>query len=212
VVIGGRYLGPDNGPAGTVTVQLDGTTVSEWRVSASPRSFIQWFDLPPGTSDGDGPYARLSVTVAPEAGAGAVPPVGLEQFDAASAGGFVYALTDGWHEPEEDPRTGRSWRWMTNASTIDIRGGGDRTLVISGESPLKYFGRTSSITVRAGNRVLGQFAPPGDFSETIRVPADALQASAGQVTIETSQTFRPSDRGSPDRRSLGLRMFSVAVR
>lgn len=212
LVIGGRYLGADNGPAGRVMVSLDGKSVAEWRVSAHPRSFVQWLDLPSGASDGNGAYARLAVVVEPESGSGAVPPVGLEQFDEAGADGFVSALTDGWHEPEEDPRTGMSWRWTTAASTIEVRGAGDRTLALSGESPLKYFGTPSKITVRAGDHVLHQFTPDGDFSEMIRVPADALQAASGRLTIETNQTFRPSDRGSPDRRSLGLRLFSVAVR
>jgi len=44
------------------------------------------------------------------------------------------------------------------------------------------------------------------------VPASALAASGGAITIETDQFFRPADRGEgPGRRALGLRVYRVTV-
>jgi hypothetical protein len=46
----------------------------------------------------------------------------------------------------------------------------------------------------------------------VSVPAAALAASDGMITIETDQTFVPNQRsGSPDRRTLGLRIFEMNV-
>ena len=108
----------------------------------------------------------------------------------------MFAFVAGWHESEANPATGQSWRWTSDASTIEIRGRDrDRTLIVAGESPLRYFDRPPKVTVRAGDRVLGTFSPSADFSETIALPAEAVAASAGRVTIETDLTFSPE----PDR-------------
>jgi len=47
----------------------------------------------------------------------------------------------------------------------------------------------------------------------VRVPASALRASGGAITIETDQVFRPADRGQgADRRELGLRVYLVTLK
>jgi hypothetical protein len=47
---------------------------------------------------------------------------------------------------------------------------------------------------------------------TVKVPAAALAASDGILTIETDQSFVPSQRsGSRDRRTLGLRIFEMKI-
>jgi hypothetical protein len=47
----------------------------------------------------------------------------------------------------------------------------------------------------------------------VTVPADALAAADGMLTIETDQSFVPHERsGSPDRRTLGLRIFDLIIR
>jgi hypothetical protein len=47
---------------------------------------------------------------------------------------------------------------------------------------------------------------------TFDVPADALAASDGTITIETNRTFVPAEAGGgADRRRLGLRVFSIQV-
>jgi hypothetical protein len=52
-----------------------------------------------------------------------------------------------------------------------------------------------------------------DFGWSFRVPASALEASGGAITIETDQFFRPADRGQgADRRALGLRIYQVKIK
>ena len=86
-------------------------------------------------------------------------------------------------------------------------------ITIGGESPLKYFDAPARIVVRAGAHVLATAAPSADFEIAMKVPAAALQAADGMITIETDKTFVPSQRsGSPDKRTLGLRIFRFDVR
>jgi len=213
VLVGGRYLGPDGGPASRLSVSIDDRPVEEWLVSSNPRWFVRWLDVPDGSGQGADAYARLRVRVTSETG-GALPPVGLEQFDAAPPDESMYALTTGWWEQEQNPDTGLFWRWTTGRSTIEVRGADrDRTMTFSGESPLKYFDTPLQVTIRAGDRVLGTYTIGQDFSQSTVVPADALKAAGGVLTIETNKTFKPADKGSsPDQRDLGLRLYAVSVK
>ena len=88
----------------------------------------------------------------------------------------------------------------------------DRTLELTGESPLKSYDTPPTVTIRAGNRQLATFSPSADFSESIAIPADALDPAGGLVTIELDRTHSPSDKGSPDKRRLGLRLFSIRLK
>ena len=195
-----------------ITVSIDEQPVGHVRSSSNPRWFVHWFDLPDGTNHGRHAYARLVVDARAPGGSDGRDLVGLEQFDAAPAEESMFAFVAGWHENEANPATGQGWRWTSGASVIEIRGKDrDRTLIVAGESPLRYFDRPPKVTVRAGDRVLGTFSPSADFSETIALPAEAVAAAAGRVTIETDLTFSPSQTGSADRRVLGLRLHSVSI-
>jgi hypothetical protein len=213
VVIGGRYLGPDHGAAVDLTVSIDEQAVSQMRATPDPRWFVHWIELPNGTPPGDSAYARLVVSARDAEGEDAGALVGLEQFDAAPADESMMAFVSGWHEREANPSTGESWRWTTGRSAVEIRGRArDRELVISGESPLRYFDRPPNVTVRAGDQILGTFTPTADFVQTIALPSASVSSAGGRVTIETDRTFSPSQKGSADRRVLGLRLYSLAVR
>jgi hypothetical protein len=213
LMIGGRYLAPPGGPPAVVTAELDDRPLDRWTVGGDPSGVVRWIDLPDGVPDGAGLYAELRVRVASADPSRPAPFVGLEQFDAAPASGAIYAFDAGWHEPEEDPGTGRRWRWTSARSTIEIASGaGDLSLELTGESPLRYFDRAPTVVVSAGDRELARFHPDADFTQRIDLPASALAASAGRVTIATDLTFSPSERGpSPDRRRLGLRIYGVRV-
>ena len=66
---------------------------------------------------------------------------------------------------------------------------------------------------RAGDREIAVATIASDREWTFEVPADALAASNGAVTIETNQTFVPAERGAAaDNRRLGLRIFSISAR
>lgn len=214
LMIGGRYLSPAGSSPAVVTADLDGRVVAQWRLSGDPIWFVQWIDLPNGTGDGAGPYARLTVRVAADDPAKPAALVGLEQFDAAPPEDVILAFAEGWQEPEEDPRTGQSWRWTSDRSVLQVRSGpGDFTLTLAGESPLKDFDHAPTVVVLAGSRELGRFSPTSAFTQEIDLPGSALSAAAGRITIQTNLTFVPGERGpTPDRRRLGLKLTKVEIR
>jgi hypothetical protein len=209
ILLGGRYLS-GSGPA-RIAVDLDGVGIDAWTVGADPNWFVRWIELPAGVPAGAQPYAMLRVRVASADPQGGDAVVGLEQFDAAPADEIMWAFGDGWNEPEGNPRTGRLWRWTTDASSVFIKGAaGDLKLTISGESPLRSYDAPVDVVVRAGDRELGRFKATDDFTQTIALPADSL--ASGVVTIVPSRTFVQGDRdGGPDRRRLGLRIYSVVI-
>ena len=126
----------------------------------------------------------------------------------------MFGFVEGWYEPEYNPTTARSWRWMSEQRALWVRPvGRDVTLRITGESPLRYFDgraggpgprrRRRGRSIRAGRR----------FLPAITVPAQALAAADGMVTVESSLWFTPAQRGeSADQRHLALRIYSVGVR
>jgi hypothetical protein len=140
--------------------------------------------------------------------------VSLEQFDVQSAGVPMVGAESGWYEPEYNPRTAQAWRWASERATLWVRPiGRDVTLTITGESPLRYFDRPPAVVVAAGARELGRFAPSSDFAQSFVLPADALAAADGRVTISTDSSFIPAERGGPpDRRRLSLRIYSFGVK
>jgi hypothetical protein len=213
LMLGGRYLAPAGSPAGTLAVDLDGKRIAEWPVSASSPWFLHWLELPEGVPDGPGPYAPFSVTVLSAQAGLPAPAVGLEQFDLAPVDEVIYALGTGWFEPEEEPRAGRLWHWMSDRATIVTAGAtSDLRLTLGGESPLRYFDRPPTVIVRAGDRELSRFSPSADYSQVIDVPAAALAASNGLITVETDLVYVPAERGeSRDPRRLGLRIFQAEL-
>jgi hypothetical protein len=214
LMLGARYLEP-GGPPAVVTAALDGKPLAEWPLSPGAPWFVQWIDLPGGVPDGAGPYGWLTVSVRSTDPSRPPPMVGLEQFDAAPAPDFIFAFLEDWNELEGNSSTGQLWRWTTARSTMLIRRGdrGDLRLFIEGDSPLRDFDRAPNVVVKAGDHELARFSPADAFTREIALPAAALDASDGRVTIETDLTFVPGERrASADRRKLGLRLFKVEVR
>jgi hypothetical protein len=103
---------------------------------------------------------------------------------------------------------------MSERATLWVRPlGRDVTLTLTGESPLRYFDRPSRVTISVAGREVGRFALSADFTHTAILPAGALEASAGQVIVESDQSFVPAERdGVLDRRRLALRIYSFDVR
>jgi len=97
--------------------------------------------------------------------------------------------------------------------SIEVRSSGQAvTLKLAGASPLKDFDRAPNVVVRAGDRELGRFSPSAAFEKTIEIPADALAASSGKLTVETDLTFSPAERfGGADTRRLGLKLREVSI-
>jgi hypothetical protein len=65
--------------------------------------------------------------------------------------------------------------------------------------------------VTIAGREIAAFDPASDFDQSIVLPADALAAARGQVTIDSSEFFVPSSAGLADQRRLALRIYGVSV-
>ncbi len=210
VVIGGRHLSDGSFTPKTLVARLDGREVSRWQIAPSDPHFLQWIDLPAGVPTGAGPYATLSVGVE---GRRRSRPIGLEFFDAATYDDVLWVYGPGWHEPEQQPGTGLSWRWMSGRAQLVVAAPpGDLTLTVTGESPHRYFATGSDVVVRLGTREVGRRHIIDDFTEAFTLPAADLAASGGVVTLDVSETYVPADREeSADRRKLGLRVFEVRI-
>jgi len=80
------------------------------------------------------------------------------------------------------------------------------------ESPLRYFDEAPLVRASAGSRELAVTTLSASREWSFDVPAAALAASGGAVTIETDHTFVPAERGGTgDQRRLGLRVFAIRV-
>ena len=210
LIIGGRHLGPATDPHARVTLANDSGPIDSWEIA--PGFFFRRVALPAGTLAGSG-YVPLRVSSSAADGSGRVIRVALEQFDLQPEGAVMVGFLDGWQEPEYNPKTARAWRWMSEQARLWVRPvGRDVTLTLAGESPLKYFDKAPAVKVTAAGAALAEFAPSADFTQHITIPARALAASGGIVTIDSELWFSPADRGgSADKRHLALRVYSVVV-
>ena len=209
LLIGGRNLAGPNDPAARVTIAIDGAVFQEF--AAAPGFFLQVFEMPAGRLLGAGPLAQL--TVQSTAASGTAPiPTAIEQFDLQDDQALMWAYAAGWQEAEYAPALG-VWRWTSDRASLRIAGPPQAVrLKLSIESPLRYFDEAPLVRAMAGSRELAVTTMSTSREWTIDVPADALAASAGAITIETNRTFVPAETGAgADRRRLGLRVFSVEV-
>jgi len=206
-IVGGENPG---GPA-RVSMRLDDRSLGEWTVPAGG-TFLRRVDLPAGSLTSELPFKKLVVSY--EAPDGQPEKVRLTQFALEPPTAVFFVQHRGWNEIEYNRDLQRRWRWTTDRAVTFINSGGrDVTLTVAGESPLTYFDSPPHVVVRAGNEVLAAAEPSRDFELAVKVPAGALAASDGMVTIETDKTFVPYERsGSPDKRRLGLRIWKFEIR
>ena len=139
-------------------------------------------------------------------------PTAIEQFDLQSAGSLMWGFDEGWHEAEYNPRVGL-WRWTSERASFRIIDATTAVRVrIQIESPSRYFDGAPTAKITAAGQIFAEVRPTGDAIIDAVVPAAALQAANGRVTVETSRVFVPAERsGASDRRHLGLRVFGVSV-
>ena len=211
LILGGESTAAAGANPAHVAVTINDTLIEAWDIAPGSR-FFKRIVLAPGTLAGAGPFSRL---VASYRGSDGRPQrVRLTQLMIASPQSRFHVKHAGWNEVEYSDQMQRRWQWTTaRAETFVNAAGKDLTLRLSGESPLRYFDRAPRVTIRAGSQMLGTAEPASDFDLTVKVPAAALAASDGMLTIETDQSFVPHERsGSPDRRTLGLRIFDFDLR
>ncbi len=204
VLIGGRNLAGSNDPATHFRISIDGELLEEW--DAPPGFFLKEFEIPAGRLSGAGPWATLSVAST------ASIPAAIEQFDLQDADATMWGYGEGWQEAEYSAALG-VWRWTSDRASLKIAGPPRAVRVsLTIESPLRYFAAPPTVRVTAGSREIAVTTIGESREWTFDVPADALSAATGVLTIATDKTFVPSDRGGgADRRRLGLRVFGVRV-
>ena len=204
MMVGGRNLASLNESA-RFTIAIDGALFQQFEVTGG--FFLHTFDIPAGRLIGDGEFAAVTIQSRP-----ASVPTAIEQFDLQGADDVMWAYDRGWQEAESSPALG-VWRWTTERATLRIIGA-PRSLrvTMSVESPLRYFDDASLVRVLTGERQLAAATISSSREWSFDVPADALAASGGAITIETNQAFVPAERsGGADQRRLGLRVLSVQV-
>ncbi len=207
VLIGGRNLGAVGGPGATFTLRLDGTEIVTWDVA--PGFFLRVFDVPGGALTGEGALARLTIESRPIAEGG--PPTAIEQFDVQSAGTMMWGFGEGWHEAEFDATRG-PWRWTSQRAALVVDGATTSVaLRMVVDSPRRYFDGPVQVLVMAHGRTFRAITVDRETTEIrMELPVDAL--TAGDLAIETDQTFVPAERGGPaDHRRLGLRVFALEL-
>ena len=209
LLIGGRNLAGANDPAARFTLAIDGAPFQQWE--APPGFFLHVFDIPAGRLMSEGPFATVTVSSAAVSGTAPIP-TAIEQFDVQDAGDFMWAYDTGWQEAEFSPALG-VWRWTSERAALRIVGPPQSLrITIWIESPLRYFDEAPLVRASAGNTELAVTTLSASREWSFDVPADALAASGGTVTIETDRTFVPAERGgTADQRRLGLRVFAARL-
>jgi hypothetical protein len=213
VVVGGRNLGGAGAPEVQFDLAVEGRVVRSWRVPPMPGFFLDLFTLDPGSTEGDGAFAALTVAATAADGSGRSVEAAIEQFDLQPLDSVVYGFDTGWHEMEYSPATGELWRWMADTAAVRVHAPG-RALrcTVRGASPLLHYDRPSRLAVRAGSRVLGELEPAADFSWDVEIPADALAEAGGVLTLSVDQSHVPDETiGNGDRRRLGLRILDLRI-
>jgi len=209
LLIGGRNLAGPTDPSARFTLSIGDSVLQSWE--AAPGFFLRVFDIPEGGLSGPGEFARLTVRSAAVTGNASIP-TAIEQFDLQGSDSTMWGYDSGWQEAEYGPASG-VWRWTSDRATLRIVGPPiARRVILSIESPLKYFDTAPRVRVSAGDRELAASSVADAITWNIDVPADALASAGGLLTVSTDKTFVPSERGgSLDPRHLGLRVFSVQV-
>jgi hypothetical protein len=199
VLVGGRHIGA--GPT-TLTLRLNGSPIDTWALPAG--FFMRVLELPAGALGADAAYQPLEVSAAGD--------VSLEQFDAQPAGVPMVGYDTGWYEPEFSLAQGRAWRWASDRAELWVRPVGRAvTLRLAGEDPLRYFDAPPRVRVTIAGREVAAFNLSGDFDVQATLPADALAAAHGRVTLEASAFFVPGGASGGDQRRLALRVYNVSV-
>ena len=213
LVVGGYYLGAPTDPATSLTLSLDGAAAHTWTHDhqASGPAFLHVVRLPNGIPAGDEPYATLRLSGRP-AGGTAMGELAIRQFDLQPETGTLFAFGSGWHEDEFDPSTGRRWRWTSDRADLFVLADAGATLVIRGESPLKYFEAPPTVRVAVGATTLAELKPNADFEWRIAIPPGALPPGGGTVTLSLDRVYLPGPaEGTADTRRLGLRIFGASL-
>ena len=214
VMVGGRHFSAPGDSAVTIALAIDGAPIETWKVDPAPAgaSFLRFIDLPGGLPAGDGPYARLTISAHADPPSRSTPPIAIRQFDIQSSDTLMYGFGEGWHEEEYETATGLRWRWTSEKSVLRVAPARGVELVLHGESPLKYFDSAPAVRIAAGEQIVSELHPVGEFTWHVVVPGDIVQRVGGAIAVEVDRVYLPGPaEGTTDSRRLGLRLFETTV-
>jgi hypothetical protein len=212
-IVGARHLGSPEDGAVSFTLAVDGRVVDAWRLDpGAGLDSLRVLNLPAGSLDGAGAYARLTIAASPVPPNVRTPPAAIRQFDIQPATGLVHAFDEGWHEEEYENASGLRWRWSSGRSVLRVLPPRGVRLRLRGESPLKYFDAPPAVRILAGTRPIAERRPDADFEWTFTIPDADVRSADGRLVIETDPVYLPgAAEGTSDERQLGLRLFDVDV-
>jgi hypothetical protein len=213
LLVGGLHLGGAEAGSAAFTLTIDGQPIEHWTLDpAVALTFLRFIALPAGLPSGRSDFAHLQISARSVEAGKPTPPVAVRQFDIQPADTLIYGFGDGWHEEEYEPATGLRWRWSSDRSVIRVAPASAVTLTLRGESPLKYVGQPPTVRVTAAGRTVAQLSPTDDFSWTVSVSRETVDAAQGAIAVETDRVYLPGPaEGTTDARRLGLRLFEIRV-
>ena len=205
LMVGGRNLAAGGPGQAHLRVAVDGRLVDE--ATVAPGFFLEMIDLPAAALSGSGDYAVVTVSADSDQ-------IAIEQFDAKPVGSVIFGYSEGWHEQEYNPSTGRLWHWTSERASLRVRSE-RRALLLRFEGETETFRKPSHIVIRAGDEVLDEEDVGDTFSVAVGLPAALFERGETTISIETDQVYVPGERRfrrSNDRRHLGLKIYQCSIR
>jgi hypothetical protein len=134
------------------------------------------------------------------------------QIQASSENIFIYP-DSGWQSVETDPKNPQSeWQWTKKTSTLRFKNPKkDSTLYLQYDARPDLFTPPQQVTLRIGDRQVGQFAADAKFPKLLVFPLAADQfgtTDTVDLILDVDRTFKP---GGTDPRELGIRVFHAYV-
>ncbi len=115
----------------------------------------------------------------------------------------------GFHGPERDGR-GDSFRWSEGVASVAVPGGDRVSLVVAGARPPEV--EPARMSVWAGPHRIADRLVLGNDVQTVTLDLPESERSGSTELTIRATAFRPQALGlSPDRRSLGVRLYRVDV-
>jgi hypothetical protein len=212
-IVGARHLGSAADGALAFTLAIDGRVIDRWLLDPKVNlGSLRIVNLPAGSLDGAGAYARLTIGASAVAPNTRTPPAAVRQFDIQPATGLLHAFDEGWHEEEYENASGLRWRWSSGRSVLRVLPPRGVQLRLRGESPLEYFDAAPTVRIFAGTHEIAERHPDADFEWTFTIPDADMRAADGRIVIETAPVYLPGRaEGTSDERQLGLRLFDIDV-
>lgn len=211
LTVGGRHVGDPGDPPVRILVWVDGRQVLAGDASAGTRRFLLRGPVGVRMAPRD-KYVPLVIRSIPVGGGKRVP-VAIEQFDFGSPNQTSVSFGEGWHEPELDTATGRTWRWAAGRAEVLVSGRSQRSrLVLRAAAPRPIREQNVTVRIRSGTTVLDEFKAGRNIRRVVTLAGRPSDPADEVFTVECSTEFVPAERGdSPDRRRLCLQVFEFSV-